>query len=444
MKLLKYTIVVIFVLKFINVKSQSKTELLIDTLNSAYVEQKSYDLYNDKNWSELIKFGNQSINKGFNYYYLQLRVGIAYYEKKNYSLALGHFKKALVFNLDDELTLEYMYFCYIYNGRHENARELSKQFNLPLLQKIGIAKQSNIEFAIIEGGTKITDSVEYYNKAKNGTPNYFKPPIYFQLGLNHYIKNRVSLFHALTYFNQQSFLGTVKQYQYFIKATVPIKNNWLMLASLHCVNLNTTSKLVTTTIDTLWPPGVLPHTQQPAGAPPLKTKKNTITTQTKNNANYFVGALNAQKTINKFTIGIGTTVSNIGNITQFINNSYLSCNVFGNTKLVLGCIGYMHTKNNYKTTYASVMPFLSINPITKLSIKLSYLLNTKYNIIEENGYLINNSPDLSSTRYSSLINFNITKHLAIYGLYQLEFKQENLQLFNYRYNVMVAGFKITP
>ena len=69
-----------------------------DTINSATVEQKSYQLYLDKNWTELIKFGNKALDKGFDYYYLRLRIGIAYYEKKNYSIALGHFKNVLKFN----------------------------------------------------------------------------------------------------------------------------------------------------------------------------------------------------------------------------------------------------------------------------------------------------------------------------------------------------------
>ena len=64
-----------------------------DTLNSAIVEQKSYQLYLDKNWSELVKFGNEVVNQGYDYYYLQIRIGIAYFEKKNYSLAENHFKK---------------------------------------------------------------------------------------------------------------------------------------------------------------------------------------------------------------------------------------------------------------------------------------------------------------------------------------------------------------
>ena len=92
----------------------------------------------------------------------------------------------------------------------------------------------------------------------------------------------------------------------------------------------------------------------------------------------------------------------------------------------------------------SLSPFIYVQPINQISLKLSYLSNTKNNVIEENGYLVNNSADLTKSRYSVLVNFNISKKVALYGLYQLEYKQERAQLFNYQYNVFVAGLKITP
>ena len=129
-----------------------------DTINSATVEQKSYQLYLDKKWPELIKFGNKAVDLGYDYFYLQMRIGIAYYEKKNYSYAEGHFKKALGFNSADDLALEYLYYCYIFKGRYDEARLLSKQFNDTLAKKIGIDNQSNIGFVMVEGGSKNTDS----------------------------------------------------------------------------------------------------------------------------------------------------------------------------------------------------------------------------------------------------------------------------------------------
>ena len=416
-----------------------------DTLTSAIVEQKSYQLYADKNWLELIKFGNLAIDKGFNYYYLQLRVGVAYYEKKNYALAEGYFLNALKFNSDDELILEYIYYCYLFNGRYEDARVWSKKFSTNLAEKIGTDKQSAVSLIMIEGGTKITDKKTYPSKDPNNTKgNYFNPPIYFQVGLNHYINNKVSLFHAITYFNQETYGNKVKQYQYYIKATVPLKHNFLLTPSFHYINLDVAGDYVTTKVDTLWPPGVPAHSQPPPGAPPFKTTSKTTTYSTDTKSNYFVGSIAIQKTIRKFVFGVGTTVLSMNNVTQYIHSGLVSFSPLGNTKVMLGCTGYAHTIDSYKTTCIAASPFVYLQPNKRLSLKLSYLYNTNNNIVEDNGYLVNNSGDLTKSRYSALLNLSINKRVALYGLYQLEYKYAALQSFNYQYNVIVAGVKITP
>lgn len=393
-------------------------------------DQKSYRLYTEKKWTELIKFGKSAIKKGDDYFYLRMRIGIAYYEKKNFSLAENEFKKALSFNSTDELALEYLYYCYVFNGKTEDARLLSKTFSNELLQKIGIDKQSKVDFVIIEGGTKITDSTSYYDASKKKESNYFDPATYFHVGLNHSIKNRVSLFHALSYYKQQNFVNKINQTQYYLKASIPIKNNWLIMPALHLVHIKTTSVFTSTTVP---PMGPFP------GPPP---KQQTITSISK--SNYIVGSIVAQKNINKFTLGIGTTVSNMNNVTQYIHSGYAHYSIFGNSKLVLGCTDYIHTTNNYSTINNSLAPFIYIQPLKKLSLKASYLINSGNNIIEENGYIVNNSADLTKSRWGILANFSLTKHLSVYGLYQLENKQENVQLFNYKYNVIIGGIKITP
>lgn len=416
-----------------------------DTLNSAMIEQKSYQLYLDKNWSELIAFGNKAVQSGFDYYYLQLRIGIAYYEKKNYSLAEGYFKKALSFNADDELSLEYLYYCYLFNGRYEEARLLSKKFNTALADKIGTSTQSKVGFVMLEAGSKITDQKTYPSKdPKNTKGNYFNPPVYFHVGLSHFIKNRLPLFHAITYFSQETFVNKVNQYQYYLKASIPLKRNFIISPSVHYINLNVSSEKKYTITDTLWPPGVPPHSQPPPGAPPFKTVTTSTTVSNSSQSNYFVGSLSIQKTMRKFVFGVGMSVSNMSNVTQYINSGFVSYAPLGNSKLVLGCSGYAHTNDSYKTTYAAAVPFIYLQPAHRLSLKLSYMYNVKNNFIEENGYLVNNSPDVTQSRYSALLNFNISKRVSLYGLYQLEYKYEAIQSFNYRYNVIVAGLKITP
>jgi tetratricopeptide (TPR) repeat protein len=402
-----------------------------DTLTGLNVEQKSYQLYQDKKWKDLVKFGNTAIKEGYNYFYIQMRVGIAYFEKKQYCLAESHFKKALSFSSNDELAQEYLYYCYIYMGRTEDARMLSKHFSKELAAKTGITKQSTVGFVMFEGGTKISDSAYYYDKGRGTSSNYFNPAAYFQLGLEHGIKKRISLYHAATYFSQQNFIGTLRQIQYYLRAAVPIKNNWLISPSFHYVNINFASQIIVQN-----PPIIGPFGYPIPAYPPTKTETTTT------NSNYFVGSLAIQKIIKRFTLSVGSTISNISNKTEYINSGSLYYSVLGNSRIVLGCTGYLHTVDNYVTTYVSAAPFIYLQPAKSISVKLSYLTNAGNNIIEDNGYFINNSPDLTKSRFGVLANFSLTNSVSLYGLYQLEFKQENIQQFNYRYNVIVAGIKI--
>jgi tetratricopeptide (TPR) repeat protein len=398
-----------------------------DSLQAETIDQKSLRLYTEKKWSELIKVGNESVKEGNDYFYLRMRIGIAYYEKKNFNLAEEHFKKALEFNSTDDLALEYLYYCNYLVGKYEEARIISKLFSTELAEKTGVAKQTSAEFIIIEGGTKQTDSASYYEKSKKASVNYFNPATYFQIGLKHYVKNRASLFHAITYFNQETFLGTTTQKQYYLKSTIPLKNNWQISPAIHLVNLKYSVQQI------IMPPPNAP----PFGPPP---KQQTITTK----SNYYIGSISMQKNLRKFTFSIGSTISTMSDTTQLLNSGFISYSPFGNSRLVLGAIGYLHTLDGYNSTNYSYVPFIYFQPITKIGIKASYLVNNNHNIIEENGYLVNNSPDLTNSRFSLLANFTISKHIALYALYQRENKHEAVQKFDYKYNVIVGGIKITP
>ncbi len=404
-----------------------------DSITSAEVEPKSYQLYLDKKWPELIKYGNKASKSGYDYFYLQMRIGIAYYENKNYCLAENHFKKALAFSSNDALALEYLYYCYVFTGRYEEARKLSKQFNKQLAEKTGIDKLSSVDFVIIEGGTKITDSASYYDKSTKKNSNYFNPALYIHAGIGSSIKNRISIFNAFTYFNQTTFTGTVSQFQYYLKSAIPIKNNWLISPAFHWINVGHTAEIPVTSTS------VTPKSKPPKGSP---AGPQTQTTQT--NTNYFVGAFYIQKNINKFVLLLGSTISNMNSTTLLLHNVTISYSVLGNSRLVLGCTEYLHTINSYSSVNNSVSPFVYVRPLKNMSVKVNYLANKGSNIIEDNGYLVNNSGDLTTSRWSYLVNFNISNHLDVYGLYQFENKEAAGQSFTYHYNVIVAGIKIIP
>jgi tetratricopeptide (TPR) repeat protein len=400
-----------------------------ETLNMADVEQKTYQLYLDQNWKELIKAGNDAITQGIDYFYLRMRIGIAYYEKKNYCGAEEHFKKALTYNTDDALAQEYLYYCYVFMGRPEQARWYSKSVSDETYQKIG--KRSPIGSVMVEAGTKIADSTSYYDSNKKTQSNYFDPATYVQIGVNHYVRDRVSLFHALTYYGQVSFVGTLKQSQYYLKAAIPLKKDWLISPAVHIAHVNFVSVIYPTRPATVTLPPIL------MGPPPQPT---TVVY----NSNYFIGSLVAQKTIAQFNFGIGSTFSNMSGVNQILHHGTISYSPFCNSKLVIGGTAYVHTIDSYKTTYVSASPFIYVQPIKMVSLKVNYLMNVGNNIIEDNGYLVNNSPDLTKNRVGLILNFHLNKHLTLYGVYQLENKHELGQGFNYRYNVYLGGIKFTP
>ena len=47
-------------------------------------EKKTFGLYKEQNWSELIFWGKKAISEGNDYFYLRMRLGIAFYKRNNY------------------------------------------------------------------------------------------------------------------------------------------------------------------------------------------------------------------------------------------------------------------------------------------------------------------------------------------------------------------------
>lgn len=399
-------IIILFLFLLVNIFT-AKAE---DFPNSAYVEQRSYHLYMEKEWDELISFTKEALKQDYDYYYLRLRVGIAYFEKQNYLVAEKHFKKALAFNSSSAIAEEYVYYCYLHTGRYEEARWLSKK-STELSRKLNTDSLPKMGFVIIEGGIKASDS-----------SNIFKNATYFHLGLSHYIKKRFSLFNAATYFSQVEGAGKTSQFQYYLKSNIPLKRNWSISPGVHWINKK------------FYAVNVPKGQGRPLRSLRLKAKSS----------NYFVGSLSISKTIKKWNLSIENSVSNINDETQIQHGATLSYFVFGNSKLVLGCTGIAHTTDSYSTTYMAVSPFIVVRAGKRITLSANYLNNAGTNVAEANGYILNNSADLTTSRWTVIAGVNLGKHVDLYGLYQYEYKQQFAHLFNYHYNGGALGIKIIP
>jgi tetratricopeptide (TPR) repeat protein len=388
----------LFVFSLFFLKSYSQ-----DKIDGAEIEAKTLEFYTNKNWSSLIALGDETIKNGIDYFYLRMRLGIAYYEQKNYCLAIEHFDKAIDFNTTDDLAHEYLYYCNVFLGNDEQARKLSTTFSSELKEKLGLTNTPIIDFITASAGSKIVNnSFSYGNNAV-----YFKQANFFEFGLKHYIKNKFSLSHALNAFNQDTWIGKIDQKQYYALATIPLKNGWSIAPAFHALQLKFTS----------------------------------INSDATTN-NYFVSSFSVNKNLNKFDFAVGSTFSTMFNVTQYNHFANLTYSVFGNSKLVLGFTDYLRTNNKYATLINSFSAFVYFEPLKFANVKVSYFNNHDNNIIEENGYLINNSTDLTTNRFSVLANFRINKTFSLCTLYQIENKKVYLQGSDYQYNILMVGLKI--
>lgn len=100
------------------------------------VNTETYRLYLEQEWDSLIDLGSEAIRQDLDYYYLRMRLGIAYYSKGNYRKAATHFSHALDFNQGDPVSLEYLYYCMLLSGQAERAEVLRNQFRGDLALKL--------------------------------------------------------------------------------------------------------------------------------------------------------------------------------------------------------------------------------------------------------------------------------------------------------------------
>ena len=402
--------VIIFVLFF----SLAKNIFAQDSLNSKTVEDSTYRLYQSKNWRGLISLGNKALDNGFDYYYLRLRIGISYYEQKNYREAQKQFWKAYLFNSTDDVLMEYLYYCYIFNMQYDEARKLSKKFSSTLVEKLKTNKSPWIDYLFLESGIKTTDKPD------------LSDAYYGQFGFGHRVGKNISFFHAITLFDQNSQSSDLNQKQYYLCANIPVSKSWLISPAFHLIDRTITFKPQVYPPWVILPPGIL-------AIPPPSTK------------NYYVGSVAITKSISKFDIGIGATYSNIDSMTQVQGNISLSYFPFGNNKLFFTSIGYIQQESvspDYKYAFSQSV---SVSPFSKLILSANYFYNQAHHISEMNGYLANNSNDLTTSRITFTTNFILSRHLNFYLLYQLENKSQNNPqnntTTNYSYNNVFGGLK---
>ena len=181
------------------------------------VDSSSYALFEIENWKALVSFGEIAALSHFDFYYLNLRTGIAYYKLGNFKKAEIWFKKALKNNAYSDISKEYLFWVYRQAGRETEARKLYAQLPKNIQNEVDYPPRKWLDFAYLEGGLKISP--------KEDTIGIF---VYAHLGLKHQITAWLDIYQDYTFMEQKFSWGDFKQHQYHFAANVHLPKDWNM------------------------------------------------------------------------------------------------------------------------------------------------------------------------------------------------------------------------
>lgn len=128
-------------------------------------------LYYEQKWDSLLVIGEEAINKGYDYYYMRVRVGEAAFYKQRYVRAARHFEKALDFNSFEDYATGFLYKSYHYSNQKNEARLLLARMPKEQALKIGRAEYRPVLY--LETGPAFTDQVEKYGESKQTDPGLY-------------------------------------------------------------------------------------------------------------------------------------------------------------------------------------------------------------------------------------------------------------------------------
>lgn len=366
------------------------------------------------------------VAENYNGYYVRVRAGIACFTVKRYRAAIPHFRKALLFNPGDEVAMNYLYLCYLYAERFEEAKKISRAFVPAQAELMRTASFPAVEFMTVEGGMKLSDSAARFNR-----------PVLASVGLGHSVARRFSLFHNIGYFRQNESRFSVQQFQYYVRASIPLKHDLFLSAGAHYFNGQVRS------VSSYTLPGRQPP-PQPGQPPPSAPQPRLIERDTGLVSNSLAGALTLTRSGRLFNVSLGATAAILDTTRQYQLQAGICYFPFMNSRLAIGATVYQHTESGFSANELAIAPYASAYVSPKLFLTFTYLNNRGNNIIENTGQLVNNSIDYTSDRYGFSASWKILKKTWVYGLYSYEVKQHAGERFTYHYHLFLAGFKLIP
>jgi len=427
------------------------------------VDSISFSLYSQQKWDELIPFGTRAINEGYDYFYLNLRMGIAYFYLKEYNSSTKMLKKAHKSNSYSQATIEYLYWDYYFLMKDQEALLWYNQLDDTTQNKINFEPGKKINSTYIEGGIKFSNS----DKASNMS--------YFNVFLEHHLSGRFDVKESYSHYSQKLNWGNYNQHQIYLnpsfninrKSKINIAFNGILYNSnlsfksnnSYTISSSTTTGFfplqTTTIIDSTFNNGyILNGTHQ----------EHNIFIQPRYSIHWkyfglspnvtYYGVFQKPKYTETYTKSLtvretqnGSLISNYTTSNDSINNGQVQklaqynvgIDVYANYKFLTIGSDFKYILNNgqYYFFYA---PFIKVKLGKKMEFTSYYFRKKNYVVaLFEGSNFINSYTN--STRISGTINLMINKNINTYFTYQNEKLFDNFNNQDYKFNSFYLGLK---
>ena len=384
-------IVCIVLLWFVSTANAQKPSLSFKQVDST-----TYALYLKKDWKPIIAMGKKSKAEGIDFYYLKVRMGIAYFNENKMLNAIQLFEEAHTIDSSDVVVQEYLYWAYRYSGLIMESRLFYNKMTEALKEKIKLDLPfvSDVNFNALA-----TNNLDYdemlLTDASSEIGNFRfirKNQQMFSLGMSHPLLKRVNLFHQFTLIPtnsvQQENVGGVlenetykgTEYRYYVDVTVSLGNRWYFDTYLNVISGNYDN---------------------------LNVENISSSSKIKYNDVVFGGSLTKASYFIRNNINV--SVSNLNGYNQFQAGYSISLYPLGNTLVVpFGSLQYKNQDADSNVVFTG-----------GLAVKIDKILLTGFGIVgnmnnftANNGAIIYNQPATALNEFGGSFKY-FGKHLIL-------------------------------
>ncbi len=253
-------LIVVLIFMHFSVRGQAFTSL-------EQADSITYNLYLQEQWKVLTKSGSNAIKEGIDFYYLRVRMGVAYFKLGNYQKAIIHLEKALTDNPSEAFVMEYLFYARLYAGRRAEALYGAGNFTEALKQSTGTVHLKWVRQIDVVYNQNFADNGSAIDNFKTsgipadeeGAQFISDGHQYFYVGLKHELGKAFSYYHAYTGLSKDHFVYVQEEgissvnrqaratlNQYYGTAQWRVAKNLQWLGGLHYVHVSNPQPVVQT------------------------------------------------------------------------------------------------------------------------------------------------------------------------------------------------------